>query len=164
MCRFVKFEQTILLASPVRKESLIIGNPPKAAFVRLQLKSIATTAKASPNFYWAQLLPERKSDFNRAASIFSTALCITLTAGHAVRAETRTSDEAAAQKTASGTRYGLLDLLDHRSAYGQGAFPEPFLVDDSDLETGEARLDWLHKGEAINIAISLEQSTKMGIC
>ena len=25
-------------------------------------------------------------------------------------------------------------------------FPEPFLVDDSDLETDEARLDWLHTG------------------
>jgi hypothetical protein len=42
------------------------------------------------------------------------------------------------------TRYGLFNLLDHRSAYGQGVFPEPFLVDDSDLEVNEARLDWLH--------------------
>ena len=40
------------------------------------------------------------------------------------------------------TRYGLFDWLDHRSSYGQGAFPEPFLVDDSDLEVNEARLDW----------------------
>ena len=46
--------------------------------------------------------------------------------------------------TQAGTRYGLFSLLDHRSAYGLGVFPEPFLVDDSDLETGEARLDWLH--------------------
>lgn len=44
----------------------------------------------------------------------------------------------------SGTRHGLFNLLDNRSEYGQGAFPEPFLVDDSDLEPGEARLDWLH--------------------
>ena len=44
----------------------------------------------------------------------------------------------------TGTRYGLFDGLDSRSEYGQGAFPEPFLVDDSDLEPGEARLDWLH--------------------
>src|SRR5216683_8086599 len=42
------------------------------------------------------------------------------------------------------TRYGLFGLLDHRSAYGQGAFPEPFLVDDSDHEINEARLDWTH--------------------
>lgn len=42
------------------------------------------------------------------------------------------------------TRYGFLDGLDHRSSYGQGIFPEPFLVDDSDLEVNEARLDWLH--------------------
>ncbi len=42
------------------------------------------------------------------------------------------------------TRYGLFNGLDNRSGYGQGGFPEPFLVDDSDLEPGEARLDWLH--------------------
>ncbi len=46
----------------------------------------------------------------------------------------------------ASTRYGLFDWLDHRSEYGQGVFPEPFLVDDSDLETDEARLDWLHTG------------------
>jgi hypothetical protein len=48
------------------------------------------------------------------------------------------------------TRYGLFDALDHRSAYGQGVFPEPFLVDDSDLEVNEARLDWLHTAGAGN--------------
>lgn len=41
-------------------------------------------------------------------------------------------------------RYGLFNWLDHRSAYGVGVFPEPFLVDDSDLEPNEFRLDWLH--------------------
>src|SRR6516225_8030500 len=51
------------------------------------------------------------------------------------------SSETTAQ---ASTRYGLFDLLDHRSAYGEGVFPEPFLVDDSDLEVNEARLDWLH--------------------
>lgn len=44
----------------------------------------------------------------------------------------------------SSARYGLFNLLDHRSAYGLGVYPEPFLVDDSDLESGEFRLDWLH--------------------
>ena|SRR6185437_1894118 len=44
----------------------------------------------------------------------------------------------------SSNRYGLFNALDHRSSYGQGAFPEPFLVDDSDLEDNEARLDWTH--------------------
>ena len=44
---------------------------------------------------------------------------------------------------APDTRYGLFNGLDHRSSYGQGVYPEPFLVDDSDLETGEFRLDWL---------------------
>ena len=45
---------------------------------------------------------------------------------------------------AQDTRYGLFNWLDHRSEYGQGVFPEPFLVDDSDLELNEFRLDWLH--------------------
>jgi hypothetical protein len=47
-------------------------------------------------------------------------------------------------ESTAGTRYGLFNWLDHHSQYGQGIFPEPFLVDDSDLEPDEARLDWLH--------------------
>jgi hypothetical protein len=43
-----------------------------------------------------------------------------------------------------GTRYGPFGWLDKRSQYGQGAFPEPFIIDDTDLETNEARLDWQH--------------------
>jgi hypothetical protein len=42
------------------------------------------------------------------------------------------------------TRHGLFNWLDDRSQYGQDAFPEPFIVDDSALETNESRLDWLH--------------------
>lgn len=42
------------------------------------------------------------------------------------------------------TRYGLFNLLDHRSAYGEGVFPEPLLIDDTNLETDEARFDWVH--------------------
>ena len=44
---------------------------------------------------------------------------------------------------ASDTRYGCCDLLDRRSTYAGGVFPEPFLVDDTVLETDEFRLDWL---------------------
>jgi hypothetical protein len=40
------------------------------------------------------------------------------------------------------SRYGLFNLFDTRSSYG--SFPEPFLVDDSDLERNEFRLDLLH--------------------
>ncbi len=56
------------------------------------------------------------------------------------------ADEPAAPALPPDTRYGLFNLLDHRSSYGQGVFPEPLLVDDSDLEPGEARLDWLRTG------------------
>ena len=58
-------------------------------------------------------------------------------------AEEPAASVPAAQTPSQSTRYGLFNLLDHRSSYGQGAFPEPFLVDDSDLEDNEARLDWL---------------------
>jgi len=44
-------------------------------------------------------------------------------------------------QTSPDTRFGLFNLLDHRSGYGEGVYPEPFLVDDSDLERGELRLD-----------------------
>ena len=47
-------------------------------------------------------------------------------------------------QTAPDTRYGLFNGLDQRSSYGQFFLPEPFLIDDSDLETRELRLDWLH--------------------
>jgi hypothetical protein len=52
------------------------------------------------------------------------------------------SDDSTQQSPS--TRYGLFDLLDSRSQYGQGVFPEPFIVDDSDYEVNEARLDILH--------------------
>ena len=51
---------------------------------------------------------------------------------------------SATAESSAGTRYGPFNWLDHRSVYGQYVFPEPFLVDDSDLELNEARLDWLH--------------------
>jgi hypothetical protein len=54
------------------------------------------------------------------------------------------ADELAVLTQPLDTRYGVFGWLDHRSEYGQGVFPEPFLVDDSDLEPAEARLDWLH--------------------
>jgi hypothetical protein len=54
-----------------------------------------------------------------------------------------TASDDSTQQTPS-TRYGLFDLLDSRSQYGQGIFPEPFIVDDSDREVNEARLDSLY--------------------
>ncbi len=51
--------------------------------------------------------------------------------------------DPSATPAASDSRYGLFGLLDRNSSYGKGVFPEPFLVDDSDLESGEFRFDWL---------------------
>ena len=50
------------------------------------------------------------------------------------------SASSARADESSASRYGLFDGLDHRSIYGQGYFPEPFMVDDSDLEPNEARV------------------------
>jgi hypothetical protein len=73
--------------------------------------------------------------------MLSIALSIVLAPTPSVRAGSASTTDSS---TSPGTRYGLFGLLDHRSEYGQGVFPEPFLVDDSDLEVNEARLDWLH--------------------
>jgi hypothetical protein len=48
-------------------------------------------------------------------------------------------------------------VFDSRSVYGKGVFPEPFLVDDSELEVNELRFDWLHeesKGHVSDAAVA----------
>src|SRR5271166_2077165 len=80
-------------------------------------------------------------------------LCVAVTATTSVRAGSMAGDqeapasavmESSVEASPASTRYGLFNWLDHRNSYGEGVFPEPFLVDDSDLEVNEARLDWLH--------------------
>ena len=78
-----------------------------------------------------------------AAGLFAVGSAMFLAPAILVAAEPVLSTSTVADVPA-GTRYGLFDWLDHRSAYGEGVFPEPFLVDDSDLEDNELRLDWLH--------------------
>ncbi len=75
------------------------------------------------------------------------------------------ADEVTVSEQATVTRYGLFDWLDHRSEYGQGVFPEPFLVDDSDLEPGEARVDWLHTaaGSLHNDEVKMEAEKAFGV-
>jgi hypothetical protein len=85
----------------------------------------------------------------RVRGLLSVTLWMVLAATTSVRAGSGTIDQAASSaipgsSTAPSTRYGLFGWFDHRSEYGQEVFPEPFLVDDSDLEKDEARLDWLH--------------------
>jgi hypothetical protein len=60
------------------------------------------------------------------------------------------------------TRYGPFGLLDHRSDYGLGVFPEPFLVDDSDYEPGEARLDYLHTQAGASQTDIIHPEVEMG--
>src|SRR5690242_9255476 len=40
-------------------------------------------------------------------------------------------------------RYGLFNLLDHRSKYATNWYPEPLLSDEMDWDQ-EVRLDWFH--------------------
>ncbi len=84
---------------------------------------------------------------------------------NAVHAGTQISTQANGKDvlTQPSTRYGLFGWLDHRSAYGQGAFPEPFLVDDSDHETNEARVDWFHTGGAHQQTDSIKAEIEKGV-
>ncbi|MBV8351584.1 MAG: hypothetical protein JOZ21_04850, partial [Verrucomicrobia bacterium] len=95
----------------------------------------------------------RNRDLLKAFEILFGFWCVALTAAPSVRAGSVAGYQVAPASTGTGpsetvqpagARYGLFDWLDHRSAYGEGVFPEPFLVDDSDLETNELRFDWIH--------------------
>ena len=91
-------------------------------------------------FHWQLALPLTVSP-RLFPALASLALCFILQQPKPALAGS-TSDDSTPQTPS--TRYGAFDLLDSRSQYGQGVFPEPFLVDDSDLEVNEARLDLLH--------------------
>jgi hypothetical protein len=83
--------------------------------------------------------------------ILTSGLALVLTMSSALRADDgiggpQITTGAATTAATASARYGLFNWLDHRSVYGQGPFPEPFLVDDSDGEQNEARVDWFHTG------------------
>jgi hypothetical protein len=67
-------------------------------------------------------------------------------AGDEITPATANGSTSSIATSSQNTRYGLFDALDHGSSYGSGLYPEPFLVDDTDLEVNEARLDYLHTG------------------
>jgi hypothetical protein len=66
------------------------------------------------------------------------------------------------QPVPQSTRYGLFNCLDSRSTYGTGALPEPFLVDDSDLEINEFRVDWLHTERHGSVSDSVKGELEKG--
>ncbi len=75
------------------------------------------------------------------SGVLASAIFIqTIAAAEEPKAMTVTTADA---PVAADTRYGLFNGLDRRSSYGQGIFPEPMLVDESDVDN-EVRLDWLH--------------------
>ena len=92
------------------------------------------------------LANESQLQLNAAVKLTQTLLFLSLPLSHAVPllAGDPSPTPGAPAPITPDSRYGPFNLFDHRSNYGEGVFPEPFLVDDSDLETGEFRLDWLH--------------------
>jgi hypothetical protein len=82
---------------------------------------------------------------SRSARLIVSSL-LGLAAGSFCRAGENTAFTPSPSASAPDTRYGLFGLLDRRSGYGQGVFPEPFINDDSDLEVNEFRLDWFRTG------------------
>ena len=75
-------------------------------------------------------------------------ICIAMLPVLTARAGDNSASPTADAVADLSTRYGLFNGLDHRSSYGLGVFPEPFLVDDSDLEVNEARVDWFYSRAA----------------
>ncbi len=61
------------------------------------------------------------------------------------------------------TRYGLFNGLDHRSNYGSGAYPEPFLNDDSALEQNELRFNWVRSFKRNNHSDEFTAEYEFGI-
>jgi hypothetical protein len=85
-----------------------------------------------------------------------------LFAGSATHQQSTPSITAYSSATPTDTRYGLFGALDHRSEYGLGVFPEPFLVDDTDLEVNEFRLDVLDTRSAAQHADLLKTELEKG--
>src|ERR1700730_9044739 len=84
----------------------------------------------------------RRATFRSGSGALLVMLGVLL--GHRISVADDDADAARAPIPASGpTRYGLFDLLDHRSIYGKDWFPEPFRVEDTDVGN-QFRFDWEH--------------------
>jgi hypothetical protein len=119
---------------------------PEFRLPHFALRSSSMKSQTSPRSFAQASKSKRSNLLNRGFAVFCVAVTIT-----PLRADSISTDQApSASNPSENTRYGLFGLLDHRSSYGQGVFPEPFLVDDSDLEQDEARLDWFHSALANN--------------
>jgi opacity protein-like surface antigen len=82
----------------------------------------------------------------RSVSMLSllAALLLTATAASAASQEGSAASAASQARANADTHYGPFGLLDHRSRYGQFWFPEPFRLDETDVDN-EVRLDWVHQ-------------------
>lgn len=82
----------------------------------------------------------------RFASMLSlfAGLVFTSAAASAASQNGFSAGTAPQEGSAADTHYGWFGLLDHRSRYGQFWFPEPFRMDETDVDN-EVRLDWVHQ-------------------
>jgi hypothetical protein len=71
---------------------------------------------------------------------------ITLLAACCINFAATADDEVTSTNswTPENSRFGLFNLLDHRSGYYQDSFPQPLLVEDTGLEETEFELNYLH--------------------
>jgi hypothetical protein len=102
----------------------------------------------------------RRRSLNRPTLLaFLIGLC------SAVNASGADADDQPAATTVTNGHYGLFNWLDHRSAYTQEVFPEPFLIDDMALEDNELEFTWAHsKGRATQTDLgSVEYQKGLGL-
>jgi len=94
------------------------------------------------------------TNLTRRLSALSLLAALLLTAAAAGAVTLNTSPVA-------DTHYGPFGLLDHRSRYGQFWFPEPFRLDETDVDN-EVRVDWVHqegKGQVTDeVPVELEKA------
>ena len=106
---------------------------------------------------------KKSESYNSKLSVMTFYTSAALFCAVALHAE---DDDAPVPTGADGSaRYGLFNGLDHRSSYGQDIYQEPFLVDDTNKEENEVRLDWLYSraaGRRQNNGMTAEFSHAIG--
>jgi hypothetical protein len=71
---------------------------------------------------------------------------------------------ASPENSTEPAHYGMFGLLDHRSSYGRYWFPEPFRLDETDVDN-EIRVDWLHQAGHGHVTdqVSVELEKSFGV-
>jgi hypothetical protein len=73
-----------------------------------------------------------------------SALLLSAAAARATSSDGSVASAVVRDGSTVDTHYGWFGLLDRRSRYGQFWFPEPFRMDETDVDN-EVRFDWIHQ-------------------